>query len=207
MACRSKRLKPPGYVPQPTISRQEFVSGGTDERFRDIIYAMVAGFDSLMGCRAAFGRVVGLTGTQFAVLIGVAYRQGGEGVTIRALAEHVRLAQPHVTTEVGRLIRRGYLVKKPHGLDRRSVLVSLSEKGEAAVSRLIPVIRKTNDRLFADISSDELERAGRTMRKLVRNGEAALAELLGGDVGDPSRRPDTAPASEEQRAQTRRAAR
>jgi DNA-binding MarR family transcriptional regulator len=177
MARRSKRSKTREYVPPPTISRQEFVSDGTDEGFREIIYAMVAGLDSLMACRAAFGKLVGLTGSQFAVLIGIAYRQGSDGVTIRELAEHVQLAQPHVTTEVGRLIRRGYLVKKPHAVDRRSVLVSLSEKGEAAVSRLVPTIRNTNDRLFVDISSAELERVGRTMRKLVANAEAALVEL------------------------------
>lgn len=206
MAGKSKRSKSPVYVPPPTISRQEFVSGGTDERFREIIYAMVAGLDSLMACRAAFGKVVDLTGSQFAVLVGVAYGQGSEGVTIRALAEHVRLAQPHVTTEVGRLIRRGYLVKKPHGLDRRSVLVSLSEKGETAVSQLIPIMRTTNDRLFAGISSPELEQVGRTMRRLVSNGESALVELRR-QMRDFSKRSIKANTSGEGRVQTSRAAR
>lgn len=177
MAGRLKSSTAREYVPGPTISRPEFVSDGTDERFREIIYAMVAGLDSLMACRATFGKLVGLTGSQFAVLVGVAYRQGIDGVTIRDLAEHVRLAQPHVTTEVGRLIRRGYLIKKPHVSDRRSVLVSLSKKGEAAVSWLLPTIRKTNDRLFANISSAELVKVGRMMRKLGANAKVALAEL------------------------------
>ncbi len=81
MAGNSKRSESPVYVPPPTISRQEFVSGGTDERFREIIYAMVAGLDSLMACRAAFGKVVDLTGSQFAVLVGVVeiLRRGGHG--------------------------------------------------------------------------------------------------------------------------------
>ena len=188
MASRSNTAKSGSYVPPPTISRREFVSGGIDERFRDIVYAMVAGLDSLMACRTLFGKAAGVTGSQFAVLFGVAYRQGTDGVTIRQLADHVRLAQPHVTTEVGRLIRAGFLVKKPHPSDGRSVLVFLSERGRAAVSQLAPTIRRTNDRLFADIGSAELEQVGRVMKTLATNAEAALAELRHREVTSASRR-------------------
>ncbi len=203
MTRRAKRA----YVPPPTISRQEFVSGGTDERFREIIYAMVAGLESLMACRTSFGKLVSLTGSQFAVLVGVAYRQGSTGVTIRELAEHVRLAQPHVTTEVGRLIRKGYLVKKPHVSDRRSVLVSLSEKGEAAVSRLAPTIKRINDRLFAGITSAELEQSERMMRKLVANAEAALADLPRKQMTEAEKRSAKSDGAGEEKVQTGRAAR
>ena len=46
------------------------------------------------------------------VLIGAAYAQGRDGVSIRSLADHIQLAPTHVTTEVGRLIRKGLLMKK-----------------------------------------------------------------------------------------------
>ena len=78
--------------------------------FRQSLYLMVFAFSRLQTCREAFGRALGLTGTQFAVLIGTAYRQGHEGVSIRALADHIQLAPTHVTTEVGRLIGKGLLI-------------------------------------------------------------------------------------------------
>jgi DNA-binding MarR family transcriptional regulator len=207
MVSSSNRRKNNSYVPLPTISRDEFVSGGTDERFRDIVYAMVAGLDILIACRTLFGKLVGVTGSQFAVLFGVAYRQGTEGVTIRQLADHVRLAQPHVTTEVGRLIRAGFLVKKPHPLDRRSVLVLLSERGRAAVAQLSPTIRQTNDRLFADIASAELEQVGRVMKILATNAEAALVELNHRQAVSASRRLQERGGSPGRRRPTSRAAR
>ena len=42
-----------------------------------------AGVRPLYTCREAFGRMLGLTASQFIVLIGTAYQQGSEGVSIR----------------------------------------------------------------------------------------------------------------------------
>src|SRR5258708_38935421 len=100
---------------------------------------MGLGFGRLMSCREACGRARALTGSQFAVLIGAAYAQGRDGVSIRSLADHIQLAPTHVTTEVGRLIRKGLLVKKTNPRDRRGVLVTLSRRGAAAVRWLSPV--------------------------------------------------------------------
>ena len=74
------------------------------------------------------GRSVDLTGSQFTVLIGAAYTQGENGVTIRQLADHVQLAATHVTTEVGRMCRLGLLKKRVNALDDGS--------GPAAVGAL-----------------------------------------------------------------------
>ena len=95
------------------------------------------------------------TASQFIVLIGTAYRQGNEGVTIRALADHTQLAATHVTTEVGRLIGKGLLTKEANSRDRRSVLVRLSPKGEAAIRSVNPLLRRVNDQLFKDVSRQE----------------------------------------------------
>ena len=64
------------------------LAAGSDLSFRETLYQMVFAFSRLMSCREAFGRQLSLTASQFIVLIGTAYRQGAEGVSIRALAEH-----------------------------------------------------------------------------------------------------------------------
>lgn len=177
MSTRSKASRSAPYRPPATISAEEFLREGSDEAFREVIYAMVLGLGRLLACRELFGRYLGLTGSQFAVLIGVAYRQGAEGVAIRDLAAHVLLAPTHVTNEVGRLMRRGLLDKVPSPVDRRSVLVSLTAEGEAAVARIAPLVRDANDLLFAGIRPAELEQAGSVMRRLAENSEQALSEL------------------------------
>ncbi|VCU69346.1 MarR family protein [Pigmentiphaga humi] len=178
----SRSPKPASYQPPATTSRREFIDNGSDQVFRESIYGIVRALDALMSCREVFSKAMTLTGSQFAVLMGTAYKQGAEGVTIRELAEHVRLAAPHVTTEVGRLIRKKLLVKRPNHADGRSVLVSLSPNGEAEVARISPLVRKVNDHLFQGITAEELTVVTRAMKTLVLNSERVLAEVKWGDM-------------------------
>jgi DNA-binding MarR family transcriptional regulator len=171
-----ERARETGFEIPVTISRAAFLRDGTDAAFRETIYTMVRALDGLMRCREVFARHLGLTGSQFAVLMGVAYRQGETGVTIRDLAEHVRLAPTHVTTEVGRLIRRRLLVKRRNAADGRSVLVSLSPAGENAVRDVSPVLRQINDTLFRDIGPADFDATGDVLRRLADNADQALAQ-------------------------------
>ena len=100
------------------------------------------------------------------MLIGTAYQQGTEGVSIRALADHTQLAATHVTTEVGRLIGKGLLTKQASTRDRRSVLVRLSPKGEDAVRAVNPLLRRVNDLLFADVSREDFAAVSRFPREI-----------------------------------------
>lgn len=165
------------FVPPLTVSHPAMLASGSDVAFRETLYAMVLAFDRLIACREAFGRALALTGSQFAVLVGTAYRQGREGASINALAEHVQLASTHVTTEVGRLVRKGLLAKRVNRSDRRGVLVTLTPAGEAAVREISPFLRRINDLLFADVRRNELAAVSRFLRVFLRNGENALAEI------------------------------
>jgi MarR family transcriptional regulator, organic hydroperoxide resistance regulator len=177
------------FAPPLTVSHAELLAGGTDVAFRQSLYLMVLAFSRLQTCREAFGRVLGLTGTQFAVLIGTAYRQGQggvqggvqggaqTGVSIRALADHIQLASTHVTTEVGRLIDKGLLIKSANQRDRRGVLVRLSRRGEAAVGEVAPFVRRVNDRLFAGISRRDFAAVSAFLSRFAANSEDALDEI------------------------------
>jgi DNA-binding MarR family transcriptional regulator len=167
----------PVYVPPLSVSHRALLLHGKDEAFRDLIYSMVLSFGRLLSCREAFGREIGLTGSQYTVLIGVAHRQGSQGVSIRALAEHVLLASTHVTTEVGRLIRKGLLQKRPNRDDRRSVLVSLSPRGQRVLEGLAPFLRQINDTLFQDIGRAEFDSLGQILQRFTRNTEAAMLQI------------------------------
>lgn len=171
-----------------TVSHPALLSGGGgDETFRQALYLMVLSFGRLTDCREAFGRAVTvsgtpLTGSQYAVLIGTAYRQKSEGVSIRALAEHVQLAPTHVTTEVGRLTRKGLLTKRANARDRRSVLVRLSRKGEAALLGVVPFVRAINDLLFENVSRADFAVLSRFLHVFTLNSERALAEIRRSEI-------------------------
>lgn len=160
-----------------TISRPDLIVDGSDDWLRDAIYRAVQALSRLVACREAFGRAIGLTGSQFTVIMGVAYRQGDAGITIAALSNYIGLASTHVTTEVGRLIEQGLLAKRPNKQDGRSVLISLTRRGEKAVQEVSPVVRSINDILFKDIKRTDLAAVNEFATVLLVNSERALAEI------------------------------
>lgn len=176
-SARAKSTPSRGFVPPLTVSHAALLDAGSDVAFRETLYLMVLTFGRLLACREAFGRTLALTGSQFAVLIGTAYQQGSDGVSIRALADHVQLASTHVTTEVGRLIRKGLLVKRANPSDRRGVLVTLSPQGEAAVGAVSPFLRRVNDLLFTGVSRKDFKSVARFLHGFALNSERALGEI------------------------------
>ena len=160
-----------------TVSHPDLLSGGSDEPFRQALYLMVLTFGRLISCREAFGRGMSLTGSQFAVMVGTAYRQKTEGVSIRELSEHVQLASTHVTTEVGRLIRKGLLIKRANTRDRRGVLVKLSRKGETALLQVAPFVRDINDVLFENVERKDFAAITRFLGLFADNSERAMSEI------------------------------
>jgi DNA-binding MarR family transcriptional regulator len=160
-----------------TITRQDYFRDGTDEWFREAIYTCVRGLRALQACREVFAQVLRITGSQFAVLMGIAYRQGREGVSIGEVARHVALGPTHVTTEISRLIRAGLVVKRPNPKDGRSVLVSLTPNGESAVLTVTPLVREVNDALFQDIDAAAVQVLAHAMKSISINGDRVMAEL------------------------------
>lgn len=165
------------FRPPATVSHSALLDADGDSGFRETLYLMVTAFGRLQACRDAFGRAADLTGSQFAVLMGAAYTQGEGGVTIRQLAAHVQLAATHVTTEVGRLCRLGLLVKHPNAQDGRSVLVSLTPRGEKRLVEISPLVRAINDLLFAGIDRTQFRELDRLLTRLVTNSDLALDEI------------------------------
>lgn len=165
------------FVPPLTVSHKQILTRGRDDEFRQTIYTIVQVLGQLEACRAAFGRAMGLTGSQFAVLVGVGYQQGEDGVKISTLAKYVQLASTHVTTEVGVLSRRGLLVKNVGIEDKRSVLVKLTPAGEAAIQQVTPFLRRVNDLLFQGVSRADLLKLKEIFTKLSLNSEFAIAEV------------------------------
>jgi len=174
-AAAQPRGKP--FVPPATITLPAMLQSGRDLAFRETLYLMVLAFGRIQSFREGFGKFLSLTGSQFIVLIGTAYRQGNDGVSIRTLADHTQLAATHVTTEVGRLIGKGLLTKQASTRDRRSVLVRLTPEGEAAIHAINPLLRRVNDQLFQNISREDFAVVSRFLTTFALNSEYALAEF------------------------------
>lgn len=163
--------------PPRTVTLPAMLENGADHRFRLSLYRFIEAASRLGECREGFAREMGLTANQFLVVMSVAYLQSERGISISAIAANIGLAATHVTTEVGKLVRLGLLRKRPNDEDRRSVLVSLTEKGAAAVDSIAGTMQTVNDILFRGISGANLDLVRQVCERLVHNSEYALVEL------------------------------
>ena len=73
---------------------------------------------------------VGLTAPQLATLLAV---RKLHPITVGALAKSVHLSQATMTGILNRLERRGVIERERSGLDRRSVVIKLTKKGEQII--------------------------------------------------------------------------
>jgi len=162
------------FQPPLSVTRPELLHDGTDATFREVIWELLVVANRLQKFPEAFGRHLGLSSAQYAVLIATAHIQGTRGTGIRRLADHMHLPAPHVTTTVGRLVAAGLLEKRPNPEDGRGVLVSLSPEGEAALERLAPFQQQVNNALFGGLSTKEFATFGQLIGTMVGNSRRAL---------------------------------
>jgi DNA-binding MarR family transcriptional regulator len=156
------------------VARPELLAGGTDRAFRQLVHDMLAFGGHIQEVRNRLAATIGLSGTQYTILISIAYLRAEGGVGINRLAEHLHLSGAFVTIEVNRLVDAGLVSKQTNLDDRRRVLLTLTAKGEGLLDRLRSVQLPVNDTLFESISAAEFDLLCRVMGRLVGNGGRAL---------------------------------
>ena len=166
-----------GYHPPLTITRRALLVGGSDVEFRRLIYRLVAVEERLRRVRDFLARRIGLTGPQYTLLITVAYLQGEGGIAVRALARNLRVSSAFITTESGRLIERGLLVKRRDAHDSRRMLLSVTAAGRRRLEALVPELRRVNDAFFARVTQASFRHAMRFLEQLLAGSENVMAHI------------------------------
>jgi DNA-binding MarR family transcriptional regulator len=93
--------------------------------------------------------------------------------TNRELAEQAGISAPSVTRMVGGLLQRGLLTRIDDPIDRRAVVISLTEDGRAALARKQREYAARRRRVAAALEPDEQRVATDLLRRL-----AAVIEEL-----------------------------
>lgn len=170
------------FKPALSISHEALLIDGNDEKFRRVLFLTRLFADRLALFLEVVGREIGLTGNQYAILLGISHTQGNGGATVREIAHYALMASTHVTTQVGALVRKGLVVKKPNGKDGRSVLLLLTKKGEEAMTTIAPIRQQFNDAFFVDVSKSSLLAAEKFLQKVTENSDVALPLIQNPDL-------------------------
>lgn len=157
-----------------TVTRRELLRNGSDAEFRNLIHGLLAYASYVDVCRTQFGAQLGITGTQYEVLIRLQRLQGKDGASIGEIARSLHKTGALITIEAGALNLKNLVEKFGDPNDGRRVLLRLTPKGEKALARLVPFQQKINDMLFDDVSSEDFDAMCHLFEKLQPNGQRAL---------------------------------
>ncbi|MFP6712754.1 MAG: winged helix DNA-binding protein [Rhodospirillales bacterium] len=161
-----------------TITRPEFLSEDSDEKFRSFIYSLLISSVQMEKLREQIGGLIGVNGIQYHILTVIAEKtlkdplQGQ--ITVGDVARTLQAGATHITMETGKLAKRGLLEKTPNPEDRRSILLTLSDKGRAALRSLAPSRQEINNTIFDGFNKDEFERFHKLISKMVGTTSKAI---------------------------------
>jgi DNA-binding MarR family transcriptional regulator len=106
----------------------------------------------------------GLKTSQFSVLVAVIEREKSRP---KDLAEVLQMDESTLSRNVERMCARGWLKLEPD-TDRRSHLISITEKGKAMVLKAYPGWRKAQEQMVRQLGEDGVTALRSAVRKLHR---------------------------------------
>jgi DNA-binding MarR family transcriptional regulator len=157
-----------------SVTRPEILIDGSDREFRRLIHRMLIGQARLAAVRQCIAERIGVSGTQYTLLMSVLHLQGAAGVSIGALADYLEVTGPHVTGIVGKLVAGGFVRKAMNPKDRRGVLVKLTPAGRKKLLQAFAFISAVNDGLFEGVGREEYRAVASFNAKFIRNTKATL---------------------------------
>jgi DNA-binding MarR family transcriptional regulator len=172
-------LRPP-RPPGRKAAAKRNIAGSTelsDAEFREFIAELFAAAAGMQALRRAIARSIGLGGAQFAVLLAIwrLERQGPIG--IKGLAEHLHVSGPHITDEVTRLVRLGYLQKSPDPADMRALSLKLTPPGAKLLASLAPALDEINRLLFEGMTAGHMRAQRAFFRRLIERSAICIDRL------------------------------
>lgn len=192
MKATPRRLQPHGGLrsesrdaaaeevfPPLTTSLTTFARDGSDRAFRRLIYSFVSLTGFMEANRDYFAAYIGVSSPQL-LMMGVIAETPGPNVS--AIAERLSVSTQFVTTEIGKLIAKNIVLKRPNEADRRGVLLSLTTKGRTLLRELGPVRRKVNDMTFRSLTEERAKALQEIIDGLIIDARSAVHGLDAPDM-------------------------
>lgn len=112
-----------------------------------------------------------LTSTQFLILRTL---WDENGLTQSELARRLAMDNPHVTSTIDRMARRGLVLRRTNREDRRCINVMLTARARVMKDRMVPKLNPANEIAAAGVSRRDIGTLHRVLRRMTDNLEAHL---------------------------------
>lgn len=156
-----------------TATKPELLDKDSDRTLRGLLYDYFAFGRSLNTARARFASFIGLSTTQYLILIAISHFRSEEPMGVIQLAERLHLTPAFVANEITKLVSEGLIEKNAHPSDGRRVQLVVTERGISELTRLAALQRPVNDALFGMLTREEFKLLAQLLSKLAGNGDRA----------------------------------
>jgi DNA-binding MarR family transcriptional regulator len=173
--------------PPLSISKEGLLKDGSDREFRRLIYSLVGFAEMIVRHRNIYGAYIGVSGPQYHMMTIIA---GTPNTTVGQIAKMISVSDQFVTSEIGKLVKKGIVGKTPDEADRRSMLLSLTLKGRSLLRELGPLRRESNNLMYRSLTGERARLLQDIIDTLIADAEVALYEL-----GAPHKRGQKAPTA------------
>jgi MarR family transcriptional regulator, organic hydroperoxide resistance regulator len=164
-----------GHAPLAlSTSLKSLLKDGSDKDFRRLIYNLLSLSNVMVHNRQHFAAYIGLTDQQY-VIMTILYET--PGATVSHIANQIHVSSQFITLETGKLIKKGLIDKRPNEIDRRSVSLTLTEKGQTLLREVWPLRLRTNDLTFQSLTKERAAILDEIVGTLVMGARIALHEL------------------------------
>ena len=160
------------YRPPPTTSLPALLKDGSDQAFRAVIEGGWRSAQSLNEIMGGIAAQVDITLPQYSIMMVLAYSE--KGLSIGAISKRLRVSQPFITAEIGKLDVSQLVFKRSNPADGRSVLVALTPKGRSITNQIALLLRDINDVIYRDMTQKEFAVVEKFIKKLSLRSELAL---------------------------------
>jgi len=158
-----------------TTSRPELLLGGRDREFRHLVHGLFGFAAHHERIRNGHAQMIGLAGIEYTVLIAIAHLSQDGDVNVKTVADHLYLSGAFITAVAGRLVQRGFILKRIDSGDRRRVTLTVSGKGVSWSPYYKVTTREVNDAEFGSLSREEFDLLTGIVDRLIESGARAVA--------------------------------
>jgi len=158
-----------------TVGRPELINEGSDLDFRVFLHSFMVFARRLEGVRSHLAQAIGVSATQYEILSHLREHTANGGLTVNEAAERLHCSGAFVTTESGKLVKAGLVIRNRDPNDARRVRLTLAPLCERRFRDIAPLHRQLNDTLFASLTARQFQTLCELFPKLVDDGDRAIA--------------------------------
>ncbi len=160
-----------------TVNRRELLNDGTDEAFRQFVHDALAFSVRLLAIRDGYGKLMGITGPQYTILISIAHLGRHGPVSVSKISNHLHLSGSFVTSETKKMENENLIRKVSNSGDKRRVDLEITDDGWRRLADLSSIQAEVNDVHFGPLTRKTFRQLREILPELVDSTDEALSLL------------------------------